>query len=144
MLDGYGCQPGLHHYPVHPGPVQFGQRALVCGPVLQGEAVPEGAEALLLVTGDDAIAHGGGYALFPPFLEGVFNIFVGGAGALGDGRQGLPEDCLVEGVVRGGVGHERYHLLPALPVGLSAFRVVALEGACLLAPVAAGAGEGLE
>ena len=57
-------------------------------------------------------------------------------------------DCrrtaFVEGVVRGGLGHERYHLLPAAPVGLSAFRVVALEDACLLAAVAAGAAQGLE
>ena len=37
VLHGDGCQPGLHHDPVRPGTVQFGQRALVRGAVLRGE-----------------------------------------------------------------------------------------------------------
>ena len=94
VLDGDGCQPSLHHAPVRPGPVQFGQRVGIRGAILQGEAVPEGAKVLLLVAGDGAVAHRLGDALPEPLLKGVFNIFVGGAGALGDGRQGLPEDCL--------------------------------------------------
>ena len=36
---------------VRPGLIQFGQRALVRGAVPEGEAVPEGSESLLLVTG---------------------------------------------------------------------------------------------
>ena len=90
----------------------------------------ETAEAFLLVTGDDAVAHRLGDSLSEAFLQGAFNVFVGGVGAVGDSRGGLPEDCLVEGGAHGGLGHERYHLLPAGPVGLSAFRVVALEDAC--------------
>ena len=34
VLHGDGCQPGLHHDPVRPGLVQFGQRALAGGAVL--------------------------------------------------------------------------------------------------------------
>ena len=88
VLHGDGCQPGLHHDPVRPGTVQFGQRALVGGAVLQGEAVPEGSEALLFVTGVDAVAHRLGDSLPEALLEG--------AGAVGDGPEGLPEGGLVE------------------------------------------------
>ena len=67
---------------VRPGLVKFGQRTLVRSSALQGEPVPEGAETLLLVPGDDAVGHGLGYALLPPLLHGTFNIFAGGVGAV--------------------------------------------------------------
>ena len=89
--DGDGCQPGLHHDPVRPGTVQFGQRALVGGAVLQGETVPEGSEALLLVTGEDAVGHRLGDALPEAFLESAFDVLAGGVGALGDGRWPMAE-----------------------------------------------------
>ena len=115
VLDGDGCQcqPGLHHDPVRPGTVQFGQRALVGGAVLQGETVPEGSEALLLVTGDDAVGHGLGHALPEALLEGAVDVLAGGVGAVGDGLEGLPEGGLVEGVGTGGLGGELDHFLPA-------------------------------
>ena len=69
-------------------PVQFGQGALVRGAVLQGEAVPEGAEALLLVTCEDAVAHRVSDALPEPLLKGAVDVLAGGAGALGDGPGG--------------------------------------------------------
>ena len=84
-------EPGLQHDLVRSSPVQFGQQALVRGAALQGKAVPEGAEAFFLVTSEDAVAHRVGDALPEPLLKGAFNIFVGGAGAVGDGLEGLPE-----------------------------------------------------
>ena len=95
--------------------------------------------ALLLVPGDDAVGHRAGDALLPPVLEGAFNIFVGGARALGNGSQGLPEGGLVEGVGTGGLGGELDYLLPAGLVGLAALRVVPLQEAGLLAAETAGA-----
>ena len=142
VLHGDGCQPGLHHDPVRPGTVQFGQRALVRCAALQGEAVPEGPEAFLLVAGDDAVGHRAGYAPLPSFLDGACDVFVSGVAALGDGPEGLLEGGLIEGVVRGGLGHEGYHFLPAGAVGLLAILVVAAaQHSSLLATVSAGAGQ---
>ena len=78
------------------------------------------------------------------FLQGAFDVLAGGAGAVGDGPEGLPEGGLVESVGTGGLSHQGYHLLPAGPVGLPAFRVVTFEDAGLLAAVAALASYGLE
>ena len=55
-------------------------------------------EAFLLVPGDDAVGHGLGHALLLPFPERAVDVLAGGAGALGDGLEGLPEGGLVEGV----------------------------------------------
>ena len=139
VLHGDGCQPGLHHDPVRPGTVQFGQRALVGGAVLQGETVPEGSEALLLVTGEDAVAHRLCHALPEALLEGAVDVLAGGAGAVGDGPEGLPEGSLVEGVGTGGLGGELDHFLPAGLVGPAVLRVVPLQEAGLLAAETAGA-----
>ena len=100
---------------------------------------PEGPEPFLLFAGYDAVAHGVGDALLSALLEGAFNVFAGGVGTLGDGREGLPEGCLVEGMGRGGLGCLCDHLLPARPVGLLALRVVSLQEVGLLAAVTAGA-----
>ena len=68
----------------------------------------------------------------------------GGAGALGDGPQCLPEGGLVEGVGAGGLSGELGHLPDACLVGLSAFRVIPLQETGLLAAVPAGTGQGLD
>ena len=82
---------------------------------------PEGAESFFLLSGEDAVAHRLGDALPEPLLQGAVDVLVGGAGALGDGPQGLPEGGLVEGVGTGGLGGELDHLLVAGLVGLPAF-----------------------
>ena len=103
--------------------------------------VPEGAESFVLVAGDDAVAHRVGDGLYEPLLKGAVDVLAGGAGALGDGLEGLPEGCLVEGVETGGLGGDLDHLLEASLVRLPAFQMGALQDAGLLA---AGAGEGLK
>ena len=123
---------------VRPGLVQFGQRALVRGAVPEGEAVPEGAEALLLVTGEGTVGHGLGHALPEPLLQGAVNVLAGGAGAVGNGRQGLSEGGLVEGVAHGGLGGELDHLLVARRVEVTALAVLLAQEARVLVAVAAG------
>ena len=102
------------------------------------------AEALLLVTGDDAVGHGRGDSLPEPLLEGAVDVLAGGAGALGDGLEGLPEGGLVGGVGTGGLGGELDHLLPSGLVGLEALWVVLLQEAGLLAAETAGPVQRLE
>ena len=69
--------------------------------VIQGEVVTEGPEPVLIVPGDDAAAQRVGDALFPALLEGALYVLVRGVGALGDGREGLAEGGIVEGVGTG-------------------------------------------
>ena len=90
-----------------------------------------------------SVAHRLGDSLPEALLEGAVDVLPGGAGALGDGREGLPEGGFVEGVGNGGLGGKLGHLLDAGLVGPPAFRVDALQDAGLLAAMAAGAGEGL-
>ena len=78
-----------------------------------------------------------GDSLPEAFLQGAFDVLAGGAGALGDVLEGLPEGGLVEGVGTGGLGGELDHFLPAGLVGLLAVLVFALEDARLLAAIAA-------
>ena len=106
--------------------------------------VPEGAEAFLLVAGDDVVAHRVGDDLPEPLLKGVVDVLAGGAGALGDGLEGLPEGCLVKGVGTGRLGSELGHLIHARLVGLMAFWMGALQEAGWLVAAAAYAAEGLE
>ncbi len=98
---------------------------------------------LLLVTGEDAVAHRVGDSLPEALLEGAVDVFPGGAGALGDGPKGLPEGCFVE-AVGGGLGGELGHLLDARGVEVTARAVLSLEEPRGLAAVTAGAAQGLK
>ena len=106
--------------------------------------VPEGPESFLLLAGEDAVAHRLGHALPEPLLQGAVDVLAGGAGALGDGLQGLPEGSLFEGVGTGGLGGELDHLLDADGVEVTAMAVLPAQKARLLAAMAAGAVQGLE
>ena len=59
-----------------------------------------------------------GDPLAEALLEGAFDVLAGGARAMGDGPQGLPEGGLVESVGTGGMGGELGHFLEAGLVGL--------------------------
>ena len=96
------------------------------------------------LAGEDAVAHRLGDALPEALLQGAVDVLAGGAGALGDGTQDLPEGGLVEGVGTSGLGGELRHLLDAGLVGLAALEMGALQEASLLSAVVACAGKGLE
>ena len=76
-----------------------------------------------------------------PLLQGAVDVLAGGAGALADGLQGLPEGGLVEGVGTGGLGGELDHPLVASLVGLAERRVGAVQDAGRLAAMLAGAAQ---
>ena len=81
--------------------------------VLQGQVVPEGAEAVLFVAGHDAVRQRLGDVPGEAFLQGLLDVLVRGVRTLGDCLEGLPEGSLVEGVGAGSLGGELNHLLVA-------------------------------
>ena len=143
VMDGNGGQPGFHHDAVGRRPVEGCQGLGIRGAVTKGEAVPEGPESFLLLAGEDAVAHCLGDSLPEALLQGPFDALLVGAGALGDGPQGLPEGSLVEGMGAGRLGGELRHLLDAGLVGLSASSMGALQEAGWLVAVSAAV-QGLE
>ena len=144
VMDGNGGQPGFHHDAVGRRPVEGCQGLGIRGAVTKGEAVPEGPDPFLLLAGEDAVAHCLGDSLPESLLQGAVDVLVGGSGALGDGREGLPYGSLVEGVGGCRLGGELDHLGEACLVGLAALGVGALQDAGLLVAVAADAVQGLK
>ena len=126
---GEGGSSGLGADAVPGGPVQGG-RALVDGREVPGdESFPKGAEVVLLLVGEDAVAQGVADALDPTVGDGLGDVIFGGPGPAGYGLEGVPEGGLIEGGGAGSLGGQLDHLPEALGVEVTALGVLPAQEA---------------